>query len=167
MLNRLIFGVLLAAGLMFAHGVSGAYAVGGTSYRSATKADAKAKQDPDYIAAVRAVEGKDVERAIVLLTSVAARNSRQADAENRLGYSHRKLGNSPQASEHYKKALAIEPNHQGAHEYIGEAYLETNDLGMAQKHLKNLGSICAYNCEAYRDLNAAIKAYRQRKMAGA
>ena len=34
---------------------------------------------------------------------------------------------------------AIDPNPQGAHEYIGEAYLETNDLGMAQKHLKKLG----------------------------
>ena len=166
MLTRLLISVLLTFAMMIAQGVSEAYAVGGTSTRSATKADAKARQDPDYVAAVKAVEGKDFERAITLLTTVTARNSGNADAENWLGYSHRKLGNVSQAFDHYKKALAIDPNHQGAHEYIGEAYLKTNDLGMARKHLKKLGLICAYNCEAYRDLNAAIKTYRQRKKAG-
>lgn len=166
MLTRLFLSVFLAVGIMFAQGVSEAYAVGGTSTRSATEADAKAKQDPEYVAAVQAVEGKNFERAIALLISVTARNSGNADAENWLGYSHRKLGNVSQAFEHYNKALAIDPNHQGAHEYIGEAYLETNDLGMARKHLKKLGLICAYSCEAYRDLNAAIKTYRQRKKAG-
>ena len=166
MLTRLLFSVLLAFGLMFAQGMSEAYAIGGASTRSATKADAKAKQDPDYVAAVQAVEEKNFERAITLLTAVSARNSRNADAENWLGYSHRKLGNLSKAFEHYKKALAIDSDHRGAHEYIGEAYLETNNLGMARKHLKKLGSICAYNCEAYRDLNAAIKTYRQRRKAG-
>ena len=28
-----------------------------------------------------------------------------------------------EAYEHYNKALKLNPNHKGAHEYIGEAYL--------------------------------------------
>ena len=35
----------------------------------------------------------------------------------------------------YEKALAIDPKHRGAHEYIGEAYLTLGNLPKAKEHL--------------------------------
>ena len=63
------------------------------------------------------------------------------------------------AFEHYRRALAIDPRHRGAHEYIGEAYLMDNKPDMAQQHLASLEKICGTTCEEYADLAKAIAAY--------
>jgi hypothetical protein len=39
------------------------------------------------------------------------------------------------------EALRLEPNHRGANEYIGWAYLKTNQLDKAEKHLARLEKI--------------------------
>jgi len=62
----------------------------------------------------------------------------------------------------YEKALAIDPKHLGAHEYIGEAYLVLNDLPKAKEHLARLDRLCALSCEQYRDLKKAIQAYEKK-----
>ena len=59
------------------------------------------------------------------------------------------------------RALALDPRHRGAHEYIGEAYLMTGDVANAEKHLTALRSICTLPCEEMRDLQAAIDAHRR------
>ena len=82
-----------------------------------------------------------------------------ADAWNYLGLSNRKLKKFDKALNAYQKALAIDPNHRGANEYLGELYLQTNDLANARKRLIKLDDICTFGCEEYDDLKDAIAAY--------
>jgi len=62
----------------------------------------------------------------------------------------------------YQKALSINPEHRGAHEYIGEAYLQLNDAAKAREHLARLDKLCFFSCEEYRDLKKAVEAYEKR-----
>ncbi len=117
----------------------------------------------DYSRAVKAVKKEDFRTAVRLLERVVARDGRNADAFNYLGFSHRKLGDLEQAFTFYRKALAIDPEHKGAHEYIGEAYLEKNDLAKAKEHLAKLDDICWFSCEEFDDLKEAVKRYEAKK----
>lgn len=113
--------------------------------------------DPNFIAARKAIEAKQWRRAIELLNKVTV----NADVHNFLGYSYRHLGNFDEAFHNYKRALDIDPKHLGAHEYVGEAYLLTNNLPKALEHLAVLKRICG-NCEEYRDLEGAVAAYNKK-----
>jgi len=86
-----------------------------------------------------------------------------ADLQNDLGYAYRNLGQFEPAFRHYKRALALDPRHRGAHEYIGEAYLLVDDLPGAERHLAALGEICLLPCEQQDDLRKAVAAYKARK----
>ena len=95
---------------------------------------------------------------------VAARDPRNADAQNWLGYAYRKSGNLDQAFKHYGEALRLDPRHRGAHEYIGEAYLMKGDLAKAKEHLATLDRLCFFGCEEFSELKKAIAEYeKQRK----
>ena len=59
----------------------------------------------------------------------------------------------------YQKALAIDPKHRGAHEYIGEAYLTLDNLPKAKEHLARLDKLCFFPCSQYKDLKKAVEAY--------
>nr|WP_315464107.1 tetratricopeptide repeat protein [uncultured Rhodoferax sp.] len=86
-----------------------------------------------------------------------------ADAHNLLAYSYRKqqTPNLAKAFEHYQRALQLNPQHRGAHEYIGEAYLMDRKPQQAEKHLAALEAICGNRqCEEYQDLAQALAAYR-------
>ena len=63
---------------------------------------------------------------------------------------------------HYERPLQLNPRHRGAHEYIGEAYLMTNNLNKAEAHLAALERICLIPCGEYEDLKKAIADYRAR-----
>jgi hypothetical protein len=52
--------------------------------------------------------------------------------------------------------LRLDPQHRGAHEYMGEAYVLTGDKARAQQHLAALERICGKGCEEYQDLAKAI-----------
>jgi tetratricopeptide (TPR) repeat protein len=117
----------------------------------------------DYDDAVRAVEKKDFKQAIQLLTRVLKESPRNADALNYIGYSHRKSGEHQKAIEFYKQALAVNPDHLGANEYLGEAYLEINDLPKAQERLAHLLNVCGQNCKEAQELGKAIASYKTGK----
>lgn len=119
--------------------------------------------DPDYAAAVAAIKTQDYARAIGLLQGYVQRQPGDADGENWLAYAHRKSGHLDEAFDHYAKALAIDPRHRGAHEYVGEAYLMVGNLAKAEEHLKVLDRLCFLPCEEYSDLKAAVVAYRANK----
>lgn len=114
-----------------------------------------------YKDAVERVAKKDYRRAIRLLTEVLDEKPRDADALNYMGYSHRKLGDYSQALAFYKRALDIAPDHKGANEYIGEAYLGLNQPTLAEMHLARLEKICGPNCAEYKELRAAIETFRK------
>ena len=84
---------------------------------------------------------------------------RNADAYNLLGFSHRKLGDFRKAMAFYAEALRIDPSHKGAHEYIGEAYLETGNLSKAKEHLAKLDKICFLPYGEFNDLKKAVTTY--------
>lgn len=79
-----------------------------------------------------------------------------ADINNYLGFSTRKLKDYKQAAAYYEKALKINPNHKGALEYQGELFVMTNKIALAKKNLAKLKQICGVNCEEYLDLKKAI-----------
>ena len=123
--------------------------------------DAAKAKDPAYAAAVQAIDAKDFARAITLLDVVVQRTPDDADAWNQLAYAMRKSGDPAKSIPLYQKALALDPRHTGAHEYIGEAYLALGDLAKAKEHLARLNRICLFSCEEYRDLKKAVQAYEK------
>jgi hypothetical protein len=62
---------------------------------------------------------------------------------------------------HYNQALAIDPKHKGAHEYIGEAYLMVKNVAKAKEHLAQLDKLCFFSCAEYTDLKNAIATYEK------
>jgi len=117
--------------------------------------------DPDYTKATKAIKAGDFAAAIPLLERVVARDSTDADAYNWLAYSIRRNGDPAGSLPIYQKALAIDPKHRGAHEYIGEAYLVLGDVSKAKEHLATLDRLCFLPCSQYRDLKRAIEAYEK------
>ena len=65
------------------------------------------------------------------------------------------------AFDYYREALAIEPRHLGANEYLGELYLETDDLERAEERLGELAAACPSGCEERTELAEAIRAYKE------
>ena len=108
---------------------------------------------------VKAVEAQDFNRALGLLGKVVRADPQNADAWNWIGFSNRKLKRLKVSLVAYKKALAIDPDHRGANEYLGELYLTTGDLAKARARLDKLDGICFFGCEEYDDLKRAIKAF--------
>ena len=110
--------------------------------------------------AAAAVDKKQYKRAISLLREVLEADSNNADALNYMGYSHRKLGNYDDALKFYWRALAAKPDHRGANEYLGQAYLELNQPARAKERLDQLAKICAPDCEEYKELKKAYDAWQ-------
>ena len=123
-------------------------------------------QDPAYTQAVSAIEAGQYRAAIPLLEGVVTRDERNADAYNWLAYAVRKDGDPARAIPIYQKALALDPKHRGAHEYIGEAYLMLGDLGSARQHLACLDALCFFGCSEYRDLKQAIETFERKATSG-
>ncbi len=132
--------------------VSAAMAAGSSSSSTQPK-------DGYYEQGVKAVESANYEKAVKLFNKVVAAKPTDADAWNYLGFSNRKLKKFDLAMNAYQKALAINPKHRGANEYLGELYLQTGDLVKARERLEKLDDICFFSCEEYNDLKAAIAAY--------
>ena len=142
-------GILLVAATI---GLSSGIALGmGSSWGDSS--DDKMKQ------AIKAVESKDYVGAINLLKDVLSGDAKNADALNYMGYSYRKIGNYERAMAFYKQALDVKPDHKGANEYIGEAYLEMKKPEMAKVYLDKLAKICGMDCDEYKELKKALDDY--------
>ena len=94
---------------------------------------------------------------------VVAADPESADAHNYLGYAYRWTGKMDDSFKHYNIALKLSPNHRGAHEYIGMAYLKVHQPEKAKEHLARLEKICGKKCEEYDDLAKAIASYTPKK----
>ena len=118
----------------------------------------------DHMAVARdAIKAKDWKKSIAELTVAVKEQPGNADANNLLAFSYRKQATPDlaQAFEHYKVALKLNPNHKGAHEYIGEAYLMDKNPAKAEEHLAQLKTICGNTrCEEYEDLARALAEYK-------
>ncbi|MGF1612267.1 MAG: tetratricopeptide repeat protein [Kiloniellales bacterium] len=113
-----------------------------------------------YAEAVRLIEAGNYRAAVPLLEQVVVDAPNSADAWNYLGFSHRKLGQYETALQYYDNALAIDPEHLGANEYMGELYLELGELAKAEERLDVLDGACFFGCAPYYELKEAIAAYK-------
>ena len=118
---------------------------------------------PEYAQAEKAIKAGNYEAALPLLEKVVAAKPKNANAWNYIGYSNRKLKRFDAAMSAYKKALDLEPNHRGANEYLGELYLQLDDLANARERLKVLDAACFFGCEEYDELKEAIAKYEAKK----
>jgi cytochrome c-type biogenesis protein CcmH/NrfG len=105
-----------------------------------------------------AIEQKDWLRAQGLLRDAVAKNPQNADAHNLYAYATR-MGPNPEMAtvfRHYNEALRIDPQHRGAHEYLGQAYLLSGNVAKAKEHLAQLDRLCSRSCEESSRLRKAI-----------
>ena len=96
---------------------------------------------------------KQYEKAQKLLIKSNENEPNNADTLNYLGFTTRKLGNLKLGEEYYLKGLAIEPDHNGINEYLGELYVVTNRMDLAKERLEILKNC---NCEEFDELNEII-----------
>jgi tetratricopeptide (TPR) repeat protein len=102
------------------------------------------------------LNANNFKQALADLKIIDSEFKNNADVNNLLGYSSRKLKQYKPAASYYEKALRIDPNHLGALEYQGELFVLTNKLSAAKKNLTKLEKLCGLKCGEYLDLKKAI-----------
>jgi Flp pilus assembly protein TadD len=122
-------------------------------------------ENPNIAAGRKAIEAKDYKAAVGHLTKAVQEFPKNADAHSMLGFSYRKLGSFDKSMEHYQTALKLDSSHRSAHEYLGELYLDLNQVAEAEKQLAALKKACPFfgKCEEYEDLKKAIDKYKAKK----
>ena len=83
-----------------------------------------------------------------------AKNKKNADILNYLGYTLRKTGELGKAEIYYLKGLELDAGHLGINEYLGELYVQTNRMDLAKERLSVLKGC---NCEEYEELKELIE----------
>ena len=96
---------------------------------------------------------KRYEKALTLLIKSNEKKPNKADTLNYLGFTTRKLGDYEGGEKYYLQGLALEPNHIGINEYLGELYVVTNRIDLAKERL-NILENC--DCEEYDELKKII-----------
>lgn len=155
-----LFAALLATTAIFSAGAIGVSAMPSDDTPKA-QPQPQPKQASDFDDAKQAIAAKDWPLAIGLLKKVTAAEPKNPEAFNLLGYATRKSGDAKGSLQYYQAALSLDPKHIGAHEYIGEAYLMLNDPAKAEEHLNKLSDLCTFDCREYKELKAAIDAYKK------
>ena len=118
-----------------------------------------------YELAEKHIYNKKYDKSLKLLKKLTKREdlgTRRADIYNLLGFSYRKLEN-PELDKSfaaYMMALEIDPEHAGAHEYLGELYLMRDQKNQAMRMLSKLENLVGKNAEEYNDLLQAIENYQ-------
>ena len=83
-----------------------------------------------------------------------AKDKKNADILNYLGYTLRKTGDFEKAEKFYLKGLEIDAGHLGINEYLGELYVQTNRIELAKKRLAVLNGC---KCDEYDELKELIE----------
>ncbi len=103
---------------------------------------------------------KRYEKAQKLLVKSNQKKPLQADTLNYLGFTTRKIGDYENGEQYYLQGLEIDPNHKGINEYLGELYVATNRIDLANERLKVLEGC---NCDEYNDLKQIIAGTKKSK----
>ena len=148
----ILLGVSFNSSLVYAAGNVDADSDKATLYNSGKKLILRAKK----------LEKKDkIEKAKKLylkaykkLEKAYAKDKKNADILNYLGYTLRKTGDLEQAEVYYLKGLEIDSGHLGINEYLGELYVQTGRIELAKERLQVLDGC---NCEEYDELKELIE----------
>ena len=133
----------------------------GSSDSGSSKTKTQYDMAVSHINAAKKFEKKDkiekakkrYEKAQKLLIQSNKKFPNKADTLNYLGFTTRKLGDYENGEKYYLQGLAIDPNHKGINEYLGELYVATNRHNLAVERLEVLKTC---NCKEYEDLKAII-----------
>ena len=133
----------------------------GSSDTGSSKTKTQYDMAVSYINAAKKFEQKDkldkaklkYEKAQKLLIQSNKKFPNKADTLNYLGFTTRKLGDYENGEKYYLQGLAIDPDHKGINEYLGELYVATNRHNLAIERLEVLKGC---NCEEYEELKAII-----------
>lgn len=137
---------------------SRAFAFGGNYGGSDDSGDSTDAKPRDYRKGVALIEEGQYEDGLAHLRNAEEKIPHDADLLNYMGFAYRKLGQNAQSLDYYQRALRENPSHLGANEYLGELYLQMNDLPKAQAQLAVLKTLCD-SCEELKTLDQAIAAY--------
>ena len=102
------------------------------------------------------LDNKKYKKAILLLKKEIDKNELNAELYNLLGFAYRNSSNFDLSIESYKKALAIDPNHLGAHNYIGITYIKIGNVDKSIDHLQKLKELCKSKCKEYKSLKKEL-----------
>ena len=145
--------------------ITNSFSAGSSSSGSGDNGSSKTRTQYDmalsHIKAAKKFEEKDklkkakkrYEKAQKLLIQSNNKFPNKADTLNYLGFTTRKLGDFENGEKYYLQGLAIEPDHVGINEYLGELYVATNRHNLAVERLEILESC---NCQEYNQLKAVI-----------
>ena len=149
----LLLGLSFHSNFVYAAGSSGDGAKDKTSlYKSGKKLVLRAKK----------LEKKNkVEKAKKLylkaydkFEKAYAKDKKNADILNYLGYTLRKTGDFEKAETYYLKGLELDAKHLGINEYLGELYVQTGRIELAKNRLEVLKGC---KCEEYEELKELIE----------
>ena len=93
-------------------------------------------------------------KAFKNLEKANKKDKNNPDILNYLGFTSRKNGNFEIAEKFYLQGLQIKPDHNGINEYLGELYVQTNQIDKANERLDVLKNC---NCKEYGELELIIK----------
>jgi len=142
----------LSINLNSVHAASGGSNTGSSLYKSGKKLVIKAKklEEKNKIAKAESLYLKALDK----LEKAYAKDKKNADILNYLGYSLRKTGNLEKAEAFYLKGLKLDAGHLGINEYLGELYVQTGRIELAKERLKVLKGC---KCEEYDELKELIE----------
>ncbi len=110
---------------------------------------------------VALIDTGDYEAAIARLHEELDYDPDNADIPSLPGFSYRKTRRFDDAMTFYRWALRVEPKHRGANEYLGELFLETDQLDKALRQLEILDELCTFSCKEYSQLERTIVSYQE------
>ncbi len=157
---------LLIASLLVLTFIQPSFSAGSSSDSSTTKTDYEkaikyVKQAKKYEEKGKTDKAqKRYQKAQKLLIASNAEIPNKADTLNYLGFTTRKLGDFETGEKYYLEGLAIEPNHIGINEYLGELYVATGRMELAKKRL-NILKNC--NCKEFEELKEIIEGKKKSK----
>jgi tetratricopeptide (TPR) repeat protein len=93
-------------------------------------------------------------KALSKFEKAYAKDKKNPDILNYLGFTLRKTGNLEKAESFYIKGLELDAGHLGINEYLGELYVQTNRIELAKKRLEVLNGC---KCEEYEELKKHIE----------
>lgn len=126
--------------------------------------------DSDYADGIEAWDKQNWPAVITAMEKVVARRPHHDNAWTRLGYAWRKLRNYDKSLAAYDRALTLNPRNRAALEYLGEAYIELDQIGEARSMLDRLAAECrrisltfsdgkfTNGCDEFTDLKKTIEA---------
>lgn len=164
------FGKAVRAAVLAAAG--GALATPALAVFSGDMSPRAPSGDADYAAGVAARAAKDWKASVEALKKVVERRPWHDNAHALLGNSYRRIGEYELALAHYHRAIALNPRHRQALEYLGQAYLQMHWPEKAEETLAQLGQVCVTvaltfsdgdfsdGCTEYRLLRSALATYR-------